>query len=439
MWLRAIKIPFIIFTIAFAGYLANLPTDYSISLKTRIFRRLISSYDVTATTFLPYEVIRHGTLYFSESTYKAMKSAQTKDQHMYSAVKRNGVYFSAYPFLAGLMAIPIYLLPILLNKIPTLQYIENLVNILALGRIAASFYTAIAVALFYLILKELDKLRTKQSGQWLYIFTAFFAFGTNVYSIASRSLWQHTSSLFFIVLIIYFLLKALTDDKYVKWLGLFAALLYIARPLNIVLVVCLSLYIFFTYRKQFLKYILFALPFATLLFAYNTYAWGYPFTTEYVVKGDTGFTTPILYGIGGNLFSPARSFFFITPPLVISYFAMYLILRKRHKTHLELVLSMLSITYIIIFLLYSKWWCWDGADRFGYGFFTEWVPIVALLTYLTTQEWKKSAKLLLIVLMVWSIYAQTNAVWYRKNRCNGNQHNWTFYCLKPGWLDKQDY
>ncbi len=430
----------VIFFLAFLGYLLNLPIDYSKSRETKVFRRLLTSNDNTAATFLPYEIITKGTLYFSPDTIDAMRQAQTWDSTVYSVMRSGNRYFSSYPILSGIMALPIFLLPVLLNLIKNVKDPNSFLKILALGRISASFFTAISVVFFYLILREVNKLKNiKIKNFELYVYMIFYAFGTNLYSIASRSLWQHTSSLLFISILIYMMLKSLGNEKWVKWMGFFAALLYIARPLNIVFVVTLSLYVLLKYRKQFIYYILFALPFCFLLLAYNTYAFGSPFTTEYVVKGNTQFSTPLLKGVVGNLFSPTRSFLFITPILVAAYYGMYVFFIKKRKDGVDKIMVLLSITYIIIFLLYSKWWCWDGADRFGYGFFTEWLPITALLTYLVLVPKKDSLKIILMVLIVYSLYTQFNAVWFRKSRCNVGTNDWTFECIKPAFFQKQEY
>lgn len=431
------KITLTIFSLVFFGYLINLPIDYTKSINTGVFRRLLTSYDVTSATFLPYEIINNGTLYFSQNTIDGMKRVQGPTVH--SVMLVGDKHYSSYPILSGLMAIPFYMLPVLLKKIPALYYVEDLTRLLALGRISASFYTALSVTIFYLILKEIDKIKGFKSGRWIYLFMLFYSFGTNIYAIASRALWQHTSSLLFISLIIYFLLKGLDDKRYIKWLGLFAGLLYLSRPLNIVFILALTFYVFLRHRKEFIHYILYALPPLIFLLCYNYFAFGHPFTSEYMVKGDTQFSTPLIEGVIGNLFSPARSFIFITPPLFVSYYVMARVLIKSKKSDLDQILTLLTVTYIAIFLLYSTWWCWYGADRFGYGFFTEWVPIAAILTYIFFKPSNRIFKIIFFTLACWSLFTQFNAVWYRKSRCSGDEHNWTFYCLKPLIFTTQHY
>ncbi|OGC46452.1 hypothetical protein A2V49_02880 [candidate division WWE3 bacterium RBG_19FT_COMBO_34_6] len=108
------KVVILIFLLICLGYLVNLPIDYYKNLKTGTFRRLLTSYDVTSATFLPYEIITKGTLYFSKETVEGM--IRVEDTSVHSVILTGGKYFSSYPILSGLIAIPIYLIPILLKK-----------------------------------------------------------------------------------------------------------------------------------------------------------------------------------------------------------------------------------------------------------------------------------------------------------------------------------
>jgi hypothetical protein len=198
-----------------------------------------------------------------------------------------------------------------------------------------------------------------------------------------------------------------------------------------------AIYVFVRYRKEFLKFAgLAGVMFLALLF-YNYSIFGSPFINEYVAREDTSFSTPLLTGLVGNLFSPSRSFLFITPPLVLSFYGIFRLLFKKSKSEIEVLLSYLSVSFILTLLMLSMWWCWWGADRFGYGFFTEWLPIIGLMSFLVSLNFNKSAKIVLVILMVYSLYTQVNAVWFRKSRC-AETHNWTFYCIKP-ILEKQGY
>ena len=431
------SLPFLIVSlISFLGYISNLNYDYQKNLKTGTYRRLLTSYDITSNTFLPYEIIINHRIDFGKESLKAIKLVEgTTKPHSIAQVGNK--YYSSYPIISGLLAVPVYFIPLILHKIPTLLYQEDFLKILLLGRITASFYTAISVGIFFLILKKLSKKLGINFNLWSYLFVAFYAFGTNVYSIASRGLWQHTSSILINSLIILFLIYALDKPKIVGWLGLLCGLSFIARPTNIFFVLAVATYVFFKYRKEFLKFAAGAVLMAMLLSLYYYLIYGNPLTNEYIAKNDTEFSTPLLEGLFGSLFSPARSFLFVTPPLVLSFYEIFRLLFKKGKKDVEILLTYLSVSFLLTLLMLSKWWCWYGADRFGYGLLTEWVPIVCTLAFLVSVKLTKIFRILLIVLIVYSFYTQINAVWFRKSRCSQN-HGWTFYCLKPV-LEKQDY
>lgn len=430
------KIFLIIIAISFIGYCANLNYDFKKNAQTKTYRRLLTSYDITSNTFLPYEILTRGRIDFSKESIKAMQTIEGLIKP-HSVIKIGDKWYSGYPIMAGILAVPVYAPAILLNKIPTLLYQIDYLKILVLGRIAGSFYTALCVGIFYLILKNILRKLNKPVNFWTYIFIFFYAFATNLYSIASRGLWQHTSSLLFNSLIILFLIYAEDNPKFIKWTGLLCGLSFIARPTNIFMVLFTTLYIFIKKRKEFLRFAVLGGLMGILLVAYNWLIFGSPFTNEYVARNDTSFSTPILTGLIGYLFSPSRSFLFVTPPLILSYYAIYKNFFKKGKIEVEVLLKYLGLAFISTLLMLSTWWCWYGADRFGYGFLTEWLPIIGLFTFLTTIEFKKPWKIILIILMVYSLYTQVNAVWFRKSRCNSD-HVWDFYCLKPV-LEKQDY
>jgi hypothetical protein len=243
-------------------------------------------------------------------------------------------------------------------------------------------------------------------------------------------MWQHTSSLLILSAIILIALYSFEKPKLIILTGFLAGLAVLARPTNIVFALLLAVYVFFQYRKQFPQFVLAALPTVLFMLLYNYFVFGSAFIGEYQARDDTSFSTPLLEGLTGYLVSPSRSFLFVTPPLILSYYGMYKTFRKKNKGDLDKFLVFLGIYLIGTLLLLSKWWCWYGADRFGYGFLTEHIPAFAIFAFLVTQKFKKVGRIIILILFVYSFYTQFNAVVFRKSRCN-NDHIWSFYCLQP--------
>src|SRR4030067_1452484 len=165
---------FILTLVVFILYLINLPVDFSKDLQNGLYRRIITSNDVIPNTFLPYVLIRERTFNFV-SIYTTLKNFDEEGIQgtPYYLIPTPDGYVSSYPILTGLFAAPIYFIPMILNKIPELTYHENILKIALLGRVAASFYAALSVVIFYLICRKISN-----NNKLSLIFSVFYAFGT---------------------------------------------------------------------------------------------------------------------------------------------------------------------------------------------------------------------------------------------------------------------
>lgn len=427
MNLKKFWIPALIFLITFSVYLANLPIDYKKDNENRLVRRLLPSQDTIQNTFLPYLLIKEKTLYFDP----VINTINTlSDNRPYFLIPTEKGYYPAYPILTGLMALPVYIVPLLLNKIPELTYHENILKLLVLGRITASFYSALSVTIFYLMLKQIYK-----NKKWTLLFTAFYAFGTCTWSVASRGLWQHTTIQFINSLIILTLLASVKNEKLIPLVGFLLGIGVLIRPTNIILALVITIYVFIQHREKLNKYILAAIPCVLFLVIHNQVAFGSPLTEGYGAREDFSWSTPLLISLPGYAFSPARSFLLISPPLALAYFGIYTFFKKEKsksttdKKHLA-IMRYLGIAFILSLLMLAKWYTWDGAPAFGYRMLVDFLPIVGLLAFDVTQSFGKKGKLIIAILIIFSIYVHQNAVLNRKSRC-GKDHTWTVYCLLP--------
>jgi hypothetical protein len=338
-------------------------------------------------------------------------------------------FYSAYPIITGLMALPIHFIPLMLNKIPELTYHENILKVFLLGRISASFYASLSVLLFYFILKKVRG--TDKNEAWILLFSLFYAFGTNTWSVASRGMWQHTTSQFLISVALLLLLYAETKPKVIPWIGFVLGITVLTRPTNIILAAVISGFIAVKYKKHLGKYIAAVIPSIIFMFLYNYLTFGSPFVEGYGARNDFAWSTSLWESVPGYAVSPARSFLFISPSLVLGYYAIYkAFASKKFGGKFNLLYKYLGIGFLGSLVMFAKWYTWDGANAFGYRMLLDFIPIVGLLAFEITKNLGKKGRLVVILLILYSIYVHSNAVFFRKGRCS-RDHNWSFYCLMP--------
>lgn len=419
-----------IFALTFVVYISTTYRDYDIDLNKGTYRRLMPAADVIPNTFLPYSIIENRTLNFDEMV-NTLKLFDGNKKRPYFLINTQEHYYSVYPIITGLMAVPFYLVPLLLNKIPELTYHENILKVLVLGRVTASFYAAASVSLMYLILRQ-----TSNRKYLIFLFVAFYAYGTNTYSTSSRGLWLHTSSQFFISIALLLTLisskeGAVKSTNLIPYLGFFLGIATITRPTNLILALILTVFVFRNHKQYFKKFIIAAVPSVIFLLLYNYYIFGSPFIEGYGARNDFNWTTPLTESIPAYIFSPARSYLFISTPLVFGFYTIVKVFfSKDYGGKNNNVYKYLSVSFILFFITYAKWYTWHGAPGFGNRMFSDFLPIIGLLSFETIKKFSKTGVIILTLMVVYSVYVHFNAVYFRKSRCSLD-HNWSLYCLMP--------
>lgn len=415
----------LVFIASFLIYISNSLIDYKIGYEKETYRRLMTSEDIIPNTFLPYVILKYKTFSFDQ-IIESIRKLVGGSEYPYFLIFSNGHFYSVYPILTGILAIPFYILPLALGKIPHLENTLNLLKVLLLGRITASFYAAISVTIIFQTLRKLSK-----NNFWIILFTVLYALGTNTWSTSSRGLWQHTSSQFFISIIVLLLIYS-RDKKYlITWIGFFLGVAVLTRPTNIILAIVISIFVFIYEKKRFVRFILAALPSAVLLLLQNYLTFGSPFIEGYGARNDFNWSTSLNTSLVGYSFSPARSFLFISPPLVLGYFAIYKSFKNKSLGgKYNLIYRFLGISFILSMLMFAKWYTWDGSNAFGNRMLSDFLPIITVLSFEIAKNLKGIAKFIITALVIYSIFVHANAVFFRKSRCS-QDHNWTFYCLSP--------
>jgi hypothetical protein len=377
-----------LFLVAFVLYLATNPLAAP---------GLISSPDVVPTTLLPVSIIRERDFDLDEFLDHPVAREHDWDNARW-LVKIDDHYFSAYPVFTALLVTPLYLLPVVLGLGPQ----SSLVAYTLLGKTGAALLAAASVVLVYL------SLRLVASELTALCLSVVYAFASSTWTTSSQALWQHATSQLLLAAGIYCLVRSQGEAKTYALSGLFIGLAVAARPPTAIVAVVLTVYVLHRSRGRFPHFVAGALPSLAVLLWYNHSTFGSPIATGYEAEAWAGWTTPLLIGLVGLLFSPSRGLLVYSPVFWFSIAGIAASWTKglRDNPHIWLF-RYLGVAVAGFTFLMSKWhspggWC------FGPRMLIDITPLLTLLL-IPAFKWLGRGRIVLLafgVLLAISIAVQ---------------------------------
>ena len=304
----------------------------------------------------------------------------------------DGHYFSYFPYGTSLLSLPFVWLAMQFD--PQLAD-PSQVAFPELEIIIASAIVAAASLVMYAVARQRDL-----SLPAALLVTLLFAFGTSVWSTASRALWQHGPSILMLSLGIYLLGEAEKRPQRTPYLALPLAFAYIIRPTNSIVLLVVSLYIFLCYRAYFWRYLLWGGAVAMLFVAINFSTFG-TLLPRYFLPERVGNNALFWTALAGNLISPARGLFVFTPiTLLIGVGAVQ---RVRKLARIEKISVAIILLHWLLISTFPHWW---GGWSYGPRFFTDMMPFFWVLLFpliLSLEKVKWSAGLPIVFLLLAAI------------------------------------
>ncbi|HET8796081.1 MAG TPA: hypothetical protein VFO89_00230, partial [Thermoanaerobaculia bacterium] len=278
-----------------------------------------------------------------------------------------GRVISSYPILPGFLNVPVYFVAAKAG-VPLDEAHRAM-----LSMITGSLIAAASVVFFFLAASRLFTWRTAALAAIVY------AFGTTVFSVAARGIWQHGPSLLFLTCAIWLLTRG--THASVSLAGLMLGFAVFNRPVNALIVAPLGLLVLMQHSRRTFALFAFlgAIPMA-LMSWYSITHWGSILNLgQYAVaKGEhdlfriDGFFS----GLAGILFNPSRGLFVFTPLFIFSFIAMARLLRQPSRNPLLVALSAGVLLTLGLYAIFTIWW---GGSCFGYRLLTEIVPALMLV------------------------------------------------------------
>jgi len=283
---------------------------------------------------------------------------------------------------------------------------------------AAIFYSYLSVLLIYYLLRNLNFSKKISIVSTAAVFLSSYALNY----VFQDSSYSHTYELFALSLVLYSLIKFTKDHKvgYLFLAGVASGLLVLIRPIDIVIVLPIVVYVFMKKGevlklrerlKRFSYFIIGALPLALIFFYYNYVSYGSIIANAYSVLGGGGFSL-LQFNLFKLLFSDVRGWFIWSPVMLVGFLGLIAYCWKNLN---RVFLYLLPVVCLVI--TYSFWNNWWGGVSVGQRFFIVLVPFMAVgLAYIISIRYHLrliTRKLVLLFMVLSTVFSTSVLVLYR--------------------------
>lgn len=228
--------------------------------------RTIGAGNTLPAAYVPWSLVLQGNFDLDEFQALHDKAAvqiyPLRDGIPHYLLYRNGHYLSAYTPGPGALALPVYLLPIILGAQPDGVWVGRL------EKLSAAIITALSVVLLFWALRGVT------TRGWAFVIALVYALGTSNLSMSSQGLWPHGPSQFFLSLGLCCLVKGLTDARYLGYAGFPMAAAVVMRSTDVLIVLPVAARILYARRSRARSLALWALPPAAALTVYYVVYFG---------------------------------------------------------------------------------------------------------------------------------------------------------------------
>ena len=225
--------------------------------------------------------------------------------------------------------------------------------------------------------------------RWSLLVVTATAFGTQIWSTASRAMWSHTWGVFILGLVIWLIVRTETKQTRLSPVLLATCLMwsYFVRPTFSISIAGIALYLVIYHRAILLSFAVTACLWLGCFVAYSRYHFGQPLPPYYQSR-NFRFGLSFWEGFAGTLISPSRGLLIYVPVLM---FVAYLLVRYRQALRTRLFILSISVVGAHLILI-SGFILWYAGHCYGPRLSTDLVPWFALLGMLAIEarlQWRE--------------------------------------------------
>ena len=219
--------------------------------------------------------------------------------------------------------------------------------------------------------------------EWSLLISAATAFGTQVWSTASRAMWSHTPGILILGVAVFLIIRAETKGCPLRpvLLGTCLSWLYFIRPTFSLSIIAIGIYVLLYHRASLLPFVLTGCLWLAAFIVYSEYHFGHLLPPYYNNIYKVGALSRFGERLAGVLISPSRGLLIYVPVLIVIG---YLLVRYRSTSTRRLV-NLAAAVVIAHVLLIATFAEWHGGGSYGPRLLTDVVPWFALLGMLAVE------------------------------------------------------
>lgn len=381
--------------------------------------------DTIPTSLLPIAILRGDGL--SLDRFGALWPRRLP----YYVTLKGGHIISRYPIGVALLAVPLIAPQLMLLDAmqPEWERRAPLDFARQMGKNAAALVAALTgVAI-------LELLRRLMPEHFAMLAAAIAALGSNLWAVASQSLWQHGPAALALTLAVALLLRPNATRASLCMAGLATVAVVGFRPQDVVFSVAIFAWVTLRYRGGVAWFMAFPLLIGAALAASNYWAFGnavggYAEMLSILPHSHgvaSYWTTDVAGGASGTLFSPSRGLFVFCPWIAVALATLPASHVRLKRWSLIGTLLLALIPYLLQLALQSVWW---AGHSFGPRYWTDVIPLFAIVLGSALEwSWERSRPVFGVLLLSGLIAIGVQAIGAFCYPSSWNNH--------PGNIDQQ--
>ena len=301
--------------------------------------------DDIPNSLLPYAILKHGTLSFDPYRAWATYPGMADLIHLV-----HGRLISVYPVAPGIVVLPLYLIPVAFNALPSDQFLHSL------SKIGGALMTAGSVVLVRRILAA------RCSARWAMACAMLYGLGTFTYSVLSQALYSQSLVQFGVALGLLGLVEEGVAWSAVAGFGF--GLAWAAREDTAFFVAAAGLYVLFHRRERLAAFVFGILPPLLLNLAYWHHYSG-AFRPPYLEMQTSMFAAFNIQAFLAMIISPSRGLLPFFPALLFCIWGGIKACRDPKIRWAPYFAAASAVVWILI----SFRTTWTGGNTFGTRYF----------------------------------------------------------------------